>query len=58
MAMFSVLDAALLRSLPFPEPDRLVLGRATFSGEINEWASFPDYIDYRDGSDRFESWRP
>jgi len=55
VAMFSVLDAALLRSLPFPEPDRMVLGRATFSGEINEWASFPDYIDYRDGSDRFET---
>ncbi|UCC72956.1 MAG: ABC transporter permease [Gemmatimonadota bacterium] len=54
-AMFSVLDTALRRSLPFPEADRLVLGRATFSGRVNPWASFPDYMDYRDQSESLAS---
>ncbi len=54
-AMFSVLDTALRRSLPFPDPDRMVLGRATFSGNVNPWVSFPDYMDYRDQSEALES---
>ncbi|MGD2152239.1 MAG: ABC transporter permease [Gemmatimonadales bacterium] len=54
-AMFSVLDTALRRSLPFPGADRLVLGRATFSGNVNPWASFPDYMDYRDQSESLSS---
>ena len=56
VAMFSVLDAALIRSLPFPEPERLVFGRASFDGEINPTVSYPDYIDFRDQSDAFESF--
>jgi putative ABC transport system permease protein len=55
MAMFSILDAALFRALPYPDPDRLVLGRTTFNGTVNRFASFPDYLDYRDGSDGFEA---
>lgn len=47
-AMLSVLDAALRRALPFPAPGELVLGRATFNGNVNPWVSFPDYMDYRD----------
>jgi putative ABC transport system permease protein len=54
-AMFSVLDAALARSLPFPDPDRLVLGRSTFDGWVGSWVSFPDYMDYRDRSETMES---
>ena len=54
-AMFSVLDTALRRSLPFPEADRLVLGRATFSGRVNPWVAFPDYMDYRDQSEALAS---
>ncbi len=54
-AMFTVLDTALRRSLPFPEADRLVMGRATFGGNVNPWVSFPDYMDYRDRSETLES---
>ncbi len=55
VAMFSVTNAALLKALPFPNPDRLVSGRATFNGRINPSVSVPDYRDYRDRSDVFES---
>jgi putative ABC transport system permease protein len=54
VAMFSILDAALFRSQPYPDPDRLVVGRTTFSGDVSQYASFPDYLDYRDGSDAFQ----
>jgi len=54
-AMFSVLNVAMRRSLPFPEADRLVMGRATFSGNVNPWVAFPDYMDYRDQSESLAS---
>ncbi len=55
VAMFSVTNAALLRALPFPEPDRLVSGRTTWSGRIGPSVSIPDYRDYRDRNDVFQS---
>lgn len=54
-AVFSLVNAALGRSLPYPQAHRLVLGRATFDGHVNPWVSFPDYQDYRDGAASFES---
>jgi putative ABC transport system permease protein len=54
-AMFGTINATLLSSLPFDEPDRLVMGRATFDGNINPWVSGYDYYDYRDQSRSFES---
>lgn len=47
-AIFSALYVAVFHPLPYPDPSRLVVGRATFSGEINPWASAPDFYDYRD----------
>ncbi len=54
-AMFSVLNTAMGRSLPYPDPGRLVFGRATFSGNVNPWVAFPDYQDYRDQAASLES---
>ena len=54
-ATFGTIYAALLSSLPFDEPDRLIMGRATFGGNVNPWVSGYDYYDYRDQSHSFES---
>src|SRR5215475_6606569 len=54
-AMFSTSYAVLLRPLPYFKPDRLVLGRGTYQGDINPWLSGPDYVDYRDRSRSFSA---
>jgi putative ABC transport system permease protein len=54
VAMFSILQAALLRSLPYPDGDELVFGRATFSGEMNMTCSYPDYLSHKEGGEAFE----
>jgi putative ABC transport system permease protein len=50
-AIYSVVNAVLLRSLPYPEPDQLVMlwGEPT-DGDVEKvatWSSHPDYLDYR-----------
>lgn len=51
-AVFSVVYAALLRPLPFPNPDRIVGVRAEIRGE--RWsASPPDFVDWREQSRSF-----
>ena len=54
-AVFATINAALLRALPYEDPGRLVMGRATFHGNVNPYASAYDYYDYRERSDAFES---
>lgn len=54
-AIFSALYAAIFRPLPYPEPERLVMGRATFGGEINPWVAAPDFFDYRERNSVFQS---
>jgi putative ABC transport system permease protein len=45
-ALFSVIDAALLRPFPYPEPDRLVRVHSTSHGE--EWTASPaDFFDWQ-----------
>lgn len=48
VAMLGVLDVSLLRSLPYGDADRLVLGRVTYEGEVGRTVSGPDFFDYRD----------
>jgi hypothetical protein len=47
-AIFTVVDAALLRPLPYKNPDRLVqLWETRQAGEIKQMdASYPDYLDW------------
>lgn len=57
LTIFAVLDAVLVRSLPFPEPDRLVVVNNAFPGAGIEHggATIANYIDRRDSMEAFES---
>jgi putative ABC transport system permease protein len=52
-SLFSVLNAVLLRPLPFPEPERLVIVRQAKQGEPGG-VSYPHLLDWRAGSTSFE----
>ncbi|MGD2216352.1 MAG: ABC transporter permease, partial [Gemmatimonadales bacterium] len=54
VAVFSVIDAALIRSLPYPEAERLVYGQSTFEGRERVWVSALDYWDFRERATSFE----
>jgi predicted permease len=58
-AMFSVINAVLLRPLPFPSPDRLVaVGSVDLRGAVargsSNSASWPDFFDWRSSARAFE----
>lgn len=53
-AIFSVVDAVLLRPLPYPQPDRLVFLWSTFEGVPNGGSALPDYHEWRDRSKVFD----
>ena len=55
-AVFSVVDAVLLRTLPYADPDRLVTlwGRDAPTGEGRFASSYPDFEDFRDEAESFE----
>ncbi|MGD8728043.1 MAG: ABC transporter permease [Gemmatimonadales bacterium] len=55
VAMFSVTHAVFLEALPFQDPDRLILGRTTYSGQLSWNVSAEDYYDFRDQVQAFES---
>ena len=54
--IFGLLNAVLLRPLPFPESDRLVeiFGNVQRERVERRGASFPDYFDWRDRSQSFD----
>src|SRR5262249_41559524 len=56
-AIFSVVDAVLLRSLPFPEPDRLVMvwEKRIKEHVLTNVVSPADFLDWRRQNDVFEN---
>src|ERR1041384_184704 len=55
-AIFSVVDAVLLRPLPFPHPEQLVLVRDDLAGRQleNVGMSVPELKDFQQSADTFE----
>src|SRR5262245_21852244 len=55
-AIFTVINAALLRPLPYEDADRLVVVSTTMRRETVEVrsASYPDFVDWRDQTTVFE----
>src|SRR5580692_9011515 len=54
-AIFSVIDAVLLRPLPFPNPGELVAVWSKVSSGERESDSYPDYADFRDQGQTLDS---
>jgi putative ABC transport system permease protein len=55
-AIFSVVNAVMLRPLPFPEPDRIVRIDSTIAatGQVGG-VSYPDFLDWRKQSTAFQN---
>ncbi len=54
-AIFSVVNAVLLRPLPFPQSNRLVMVFATNGGNRQDVTSYPDFADWKEQSHSFEA---
>ncbi|MPY88819.1 MAG: FtsX-like permease family protein [Luteitalea sp.] len=53
-AIFSLVDKVLIRKLPVPEPDRLVVVSANRGQGVATTSNFPDFVDYRDKNEVFD----
>lgn len=53
-AVFSVIDAALLKPLPYPEADRIVQLKRTFPGGVGTSISIPKFVVWREQTQVFE----
>jgi predicted permease len=54
-AMFSVINAVLLKPLPYAEPERLVWMNESGPEVANRWLSYPNFVDWRARSQSFEA---
>jgi putative ABC transport system permease protein len=54
-AMFSVINAVLLRPLPYANPDRLVWMNETGPEVADRWVSYPNFKDWQARSSSFEA---
>ena len=54
-AIFSLMDAAMLKALPFPDPDRLVEVCMPYQQDMLKWVDYPDYLDMAAAQHSFES---
>lgn len=54
-AMFSVVNAVLLRPLPFPEADRIVWMAESGPEVKDRWVSYPNFVDWRARNQSFEA---
>jgi putative ABC transport system permease protein len=55
-AIFSVIDAVLIRALPFPAADRLIWANARFPLGDSAMVSPPDFADYRAQTRSFDQF--
>lgn len=53
--MFALVRTALWKPLPFRDPERLVLPKTSYNGRDNDWAPAPDFFDYREQADCFDT---
>src|SRR5438477_589766 len=59
-AIFSVVNAVLLRALPFRHPNELVVVRETYGGSEQGSVSGPNFLDWKSGNHSFAgmtAWR-